>query len=625
MILVYDSETRGLYGEIFLNACYDGKTYNQFYNGRDFLSWVMGIELGEKEEISIYCFNLDFDLSKLISESCEFFERTGKPIFEIDYKKSLVINNRFHVAKISNHPIFFRDLYPLVNTSLDKACQDFRLTTQKMEIPTTDKEKYFREVSRDCPILQQYLKQDVLSTWELLETLVKLSGLEMEKFVKCPTLASLAMAIYRHTSPTQFTQIKESYLDKEQEEFIRSAYHGGRTEIFKHKIGKGYHYDINSLYPHVMEINKYPTGKAMSLNDKLTPDRKKELFYQVREHKDWYPHYFVRAKVYVPPQHIPPLPYRDKHGLIFPTGTFTGYFCSPEMEYAINSCGVEILEVYHVIVFGKEEYLFDKFIQEQKKIKLTSEGAKRTFSKLIQNSLYGKFGMGRKRETYEIHTPEREAALRKKGTTIAITNTYNNRYLITYIKTAFADYIRPQYAALITSHARLALLKKLREIPSVHLYYCDTDSIVSGIPFKDDEVNPKLYGKWKLEREIKEGVYILPKLYAEVDAISGEEVLKSKGIVKDYQKNVNYRNYQEYYVSMVGGINHILYGEFHPVKYYQRRKLMTAIKRASSIEEKILLQKQFLFAFIRQKRIYNFQTNSSIPIDITENSEYNSG
>jgi len=626
MIIVLDTETRGLYGDIFLLACYDGSIYRQFYHGRDFLSWVMSLEVEEKEEISVYCFNLDFDLSKLVKESCDYFTLTGKPIFEIDYKKSLIINNRFHTAKISGSPVIFRDLYPLVNTSLDKACKDFQLTTRKMELPIKDKDKYFREVSPHCPDLQQYLKQDVLSTWELLYTLQGLSGLEMEKFIKCPTLASLAMAIYRQTSPAEFKEIKESYLDKEQEEFIRNAYHGGRTEIFKHRLEDGgYHYDINSLYPHVMETNQYPTGRAMMLRRDMSIEQKTTMFWKTRECMDLFSHYFVHAKVHVPKQHVGPLPYRDKRGLIFPIGTFTGYFCSPELEYAITSCDVEVLEVYDIIAFGKQAYLFDKFIQTQKQIKLTSEGAKRTFSKLIQNSLYGKFGMGRHRETHELHTPAREAALRKKGTTIAITNTYNNNHLITYIKLAFADYIRPQYAALITSYARVELLKKLRGIPPEHLYYCDTDSIVSGIPFEEEEVNPKIYGKWKLERNICEGIYVLPKLYAERDASTGEEVLKSKGIVKDYQQNVTYRNYLDYYQSMVAGVNHILYGEFHHMKYYQRRKLMSAIKSASNIEEKILLQKQFLFAFIRQKRIYNFQTNSSIPIDITENSEYNSG
>jgi hypothetical protein len=430
------------------------------------------------------------------------------------------------------------------------------------------------------------------------------------------------MRIFRSTSPDEYAIIKDSKLKKEHEEFIRSAYHGGRTEIFKNRLedGKGHHYDVNSLYPHVMEINKYPIGESRSLHSELSPERKLAFFNNVRKHRNVMPSYFIHAKVYVPPQHVPPLPYRDKGRLIFPTGTFTGYFCMPEFDYALDYCGVQVLEVIGMVVFYKEGHLFNNFIQQQKQIKLNSAGAKRTFSKLIQNSLYGKFGMARKRETYELHTPEREEALRNKGTPIAITNTYNNRQLITYLKLAFADYIRPQYAAFITSYARLELLKKLRDVPAEHLYYCDTDSIVSGVPFKAEEVHNKEYGKWKLERDLSDAIFILPKLYAEIDALTGEEELKSKGIVKDFQKTVSYHDYLNYYDSMVQGRNHVLYGELHHIKYYQRRKLMTSIKRTSSPDERIMLQKQFLFACIQQKRVYNFSDNSSIPIDLSENS-----
>ena len=624
MIMVMDTETRGLYGDIFLVGCFDGVNYNQFFTGKEFLQYLNHIDMGD-EEISVYCFNLDFDLSKLITENNKNFTLTGETIFEIDYKKSLVINNRFHTARLLGTRITLRDLYPLVNTSLDKACKDFNLKTKKIDLAIEDKQKYFMEVSATCPKLQEYLKYDVLSTWELLQTLVDLSGLPIEKFVKCPTLASLSMSIYRVNSPQQYLQIKESYLTKEQENFIRLSYHGGRTEIFKHKLeDKGFHYDVNSLYPYVMKNYKYPTGQAYTVRTTMTNEERMTYFNKLRTNKVFAIQYFIHAKVYVPKQHVPPLPYRDKKGLIFPTGIFTGHFCAPEMEYAINHCNVQVLEIYNIILFKTEDNLFENFVGEQMKIKLTATGAKRTFSKLIQNSLYGKFGMVRKRMTYEIYTPERKEKLISKGNTVAVTNTYNNKQLMSYLKLAFADYIRPQYASLITSNARVELLKKLRSIPKESLYYCDTDSIVSSIPFQLDEIDNKEYGKWKLEREMSQAIYILPKLYAEIDNATGEEVLKSKGIVKDFQKTVDYNNYLSYYDSMVLGNIHILYGHGinSNITYYQRRKLMTAIKTSTCPDEKIVLQKRFLFSMIRQKRIYNFLENSSEPIDILDNSEY---
>lgn len=620
MIIVFDTETRGLYGDIFLVGCYDGETYQTFYTGKEFLGWLDTLEVEKKEEISVYCFNLDFDLAKLIKESIDVYRKTGKPLFELDYKKSLIIHNKFHVARLVDSPVVFRDLYPLVNCSLDQAAQDFELTTQKLDlgIAEADKDRYFKTVNPDDPDLQQYLRQDVLATWELLHVLVGLSGLELDKFMRCPTLASLAMRMFRESCPASMKLIRESYLDKEEEAFIREAYHGGRVEIFRHLLmDGGYHYDINSLYPHVMEINPFPTGDAKMWKKETSVEKRTEIFHNTRKHKSWFSsHYFIHAKVMIPHQHVCPLPLREERGLIFPKNIFTGYFCSPEMEYALNHCGVEVLEVYGLISFTGEAPLFTQFIQQQKTIKTTSVGAKRNFAKLIQNSLYGKFGMNRKREVYELHTSEREQALREKGIRPAITNTYYDQQVMSHIKEVFVDYIKPHYAALITSYARVELLKKLRALPPEHLYYCDTDSVVSGIAFPEAEVHPKEYGKWKLEREVMQGIYVLPKLYAEIDRL-GEHTLKSKGIVKAYQATVSYGDYLEYYKSMVAGKDQILYGYGQGEKFFRRRNLITAIKHAQDPDEKVLLQKCFLFSHLRQKRVFNYDNNTSEPLDLS--------
>ena len=620
MILVFDTETRGLYGNIFLVGCYDGETYQTFYTGKEFLGWLDTLEVEKKEEISVYCFNLDFDLAKLIKESIDVYRKTGKPLFELDYKKSLIIHNKFHVARLVDSPVVFRDLYPLVNCSLDQAAQDFELTTQKLDlgVAEADKDRYFKTVNPDDPDLQQYLRQDVLATWELLHVLVGLSGLELDKFMRCPTLASLAMRMFRESCPASMKLIRESYLDKEEEAFIREAYHGGRVEIFRHLLTDGgYHYDINSLYPHVMETNPFPTGDAKMWKKETSVERRTEIFHNTRKHKSWFSsHYFIHAKVMIPYQHVCPLPLREERGLIFPKNIFTGYFCSPEMEYALDHCGVEVLEVYGLISFTGEAPLFTQFIQQQKAIKTTSVGAKRNFAKLIQNSLYGKFGMNRKREVYELHTSEREQALREKGIRPAITNTYYDQQVMSHIKEVFVDYIKPHYAALITSYARVELLKKLRALPPEHLYYCDTDSVVSGIAFPEAEVHAKEYGKWKLEREVAQGIYVLPKLYAEIDR-AGDHILKSKGIVKAYQATVSYTDYLEYYKSMVAGKDQVLYGYGQGEKFFRRRNLITAIKHARDPDEKVLLQKCFLFSHIRQKRVFNYDNNTSEPLDLS--------
>ena len=69
-------------------------------------------------------------------------------------------------------------------------------------------------------------------------------------------------------------------------------------------------------------------------------------------------------------------------------------------------------------------------------------------------------------------------------------------------------------AAAVTSYARLFMSKVKLDILNKggHIYYTDTDSIVTDIPLEESLVGPKL-GQFKLEYEIKEGYFISAKIY----------------------------------------------------------------------------------------------------------------
>ncbi len=616
-VISMDTETRGMYGKIFLGGWYDGTNYQTFNTGLEFMSQMDNLLLQEEdEEVHVIVFNLDFDLGKLLRECSEHYRKTGEELFRIDYKNSLIIHNRFHTAKIQGKKLVFHDIFKLVNCSLDKACKDFGLSTKKQELPTTDKGQYFETVSSDDATLREYLRCDVVSTYELYRTLLDLSGLGENDFLRCPTIASLSMKIYRTRFPDEFAMIQDTWLTKEAESFIRSAYCGGRTEIFRNLLDdKGYHYDINSLYPHVMEVNQYPIGNPRFCLDGKSQEEKLEFFHAYRRGEAMIPvNYILEATVHVPKSHVAPLPYR-KGGLLFPVGTFRGTFCSPEMEFALEHFGVEILEIHKLLCFRDEAFLFDRFVAEQKLIKNTSQGAKRTFSKLIQNSLYGKFGMARKREAFALYTPKKEQELKKKGALYAVVKGMNDTKIISWLTSVTAHYIKPHLSAFITSYARVELLKKLMAIPPDALYYCDTDSIVTTVPLPDDEVHVKDYGKWKLEKELRKAIFVLPKLYAEL-GIDGEEILKSKGLVREYRTSVRYADYEQFFDSMIKNVNLPLYGYSTGLTYYQRHKLMTAIKQGKDIDEQVRVQKALLFSMIRYKRVYDYNTNTSAPIEI---------
>ena len=614
-ICAFDSETRGLWGNIFKVGFYDGILYHTFETGLDFLNFVIS-NYGD-EELHIYGFNLEFDFSKILKEAISNKKKTV--LFEIDFNKSLVINGKFHVVKIKEKEIYFRDIYPVVNCSLDKACKDFELSIKKLELETNglSKDEYFKTVKADDCKLLEYVKNDVLSTFELFQTIKNLSGLDIEKFVKCPTVASLSMKIFKTNHADDFAKMKETKLYKWQEDFVRESYSGGRVEIFKPKMENGgYHYDINSLYPSVMEKNKYPIGRLSYTRKGMNQEGKKELLKLLLS--DDYP-FIIFCRLNIPSQNIGVLPIRNNGKLIFPVGIMNGHFCRPEIEYAIKNCGLEVLEIYEVFWWMESDFVFKNFIGKQKDMKMNSKGAKKFFAKLIQNANYGKWGMQRDRVSYENYEVEKFIKIKEKGEDIAVIQTGLNECMV-YKKLIFADYILPHYASFITSFARVELLKQMKEQERKEdrVYYCDTDSIVCEQKLNEEVVSEKEYGKWKLEREIEKAIFVLPKLYAEIEKDTKIEILKSKGFVKDYADTISYSDYEIFYEHLKSGKDYTVYGYNDDKNYYSRYNIIQAIKRAKDFDEIIKLRKKLAFSRMTYKRIYSHTTNSSIPITLNE-------
>jgi len=638
MIATFDVETRGMFGEIFRIGYYDAVNgYKNFYTGKEFLDYVTKVseslplveKVGRTGKISqipdmldIYAFNLEFDARKLLSESIE-----KKFYLGIDLDKSLIINNRAHFLKLEQKNIYLRDIYPIVNSSLEQAAESFELPTKKQMI-AGDKEEYFKSIDADETEFLEYLKSDVLATYELVMKLIQLSGLSESNFVRCPTVASLAMKVFKTRMSGDFEIIKKSVLYKTQEDFVRESYYGGRTEIFKPLAKTGYHYDVNSLYPFEMQENFYPVGDAISTlpigevirnknKDIMTHERLANFKKLIDEQKYLY---IIDCVVEVPEVNIPILPYRQDGKLLFPVGSFRGCWTSIELDYAVSK-GVEVKEIYKIIVWKKKEKVFKNFVDEFREMKENSFGAKKFFAKLIQNSLYGKFGMRRHVLAYEKYTDEKRNKLDEKNILNARIRSLIGTDIIKYKKFVHADYIRPQFSAFITSYARISLVKQMHRLEErgAEIYYCDTDSIVTNLEIEPEFCHEKKYGLWALERTITEGIFILPKLYAELE-INGKEILKSKGLIKSYIESVKYEDYKKIYKSMVRRENYIAYDNETKQKYYGFRKIITAITSCKKLDEKILLKKRYLFANENiHKRVFDFDKNSSKPIWIGGN------
>lgn len=258
--------------------------------------------------------------------------------------------------------------------------------------------------------------------------------------------------------------------------FHRSAYYGGRVEIFKtHDAGVIHGFDVNSMYPFVMQ-NAFPLY--------LVEDRGLNASKGI-----------AHALVEVPEMQIAPLPYRtDKGPLLYPVGKFEGVWTYDELRHA-QSVGAKILKVKRAMGGSVTVKPFKDFIQRLYAMRLEArDDSEKLFVKTIMNSLYGKFAskneMTRVVSRYKM-TVEKDPRVDE---VLWITH---ERGLLTY-RTPPQDFVIVPWGAYITSYARLVLQSYLRRVPTDRLLYCDTDSVYTSGNFRFPESAG--LGGMKLER-----------------------------------------------------------------------------------------------------------------------------
>lgn len=556
-IFTLDTETRGFFGEVFRVGFYTGEKYYAANTVKQLIPIIQ--RYAEKYDCHIFVHNLDYDLAKMAMEV----------VPKADLKNSIFINNNVTIFQTSlingqtteepeiiSQPIVFHDSLKLIPGALMNISRDFKIDVQKAKIdltdhifelgwalddngnPTKDREKYNKKLSEGYyfehvdplePELNEYLKNDCMALYEIVKTLWELSGLPLEEFLKCPTTASLAMKVYQTNYPDDYEKaISTKYRGKWGEfleKFVREAYYGGRTEVFTPELHGGHHYDVNSLYPYVMKVNKIPIGYPKHYRDGQAA-MVFEAWQMFRQGGG-----FLEADIYIPEDlFIPPIPRKDQEGkqifkkLIFPVGNVHGVWTFEEIQLALEMGG-EIKKYYQAVYFERAEYIFRDFVLYFEKIKKNSDGAKKQFAKLMQNSLYGKFGMHRIRET--MLPKEMAEKCEEKGYVYSYKShplIEGEEFIVAQIP-SHAEYIQPHIAAYVTSLARIVLYRGLiAQYKKGAVNYCDTDSIACEAEMDEDMIDDKEYGKWKKESDILEGLFIQPKVYYE----KHQEFLKDK-------------------------------------------------------------------------------------------------
>lgn len=351
----------------------------------------------------------------------------------------------------------------------------------------------------------------------------------------CPNNGvSLKRGVKQDRCPAEFAGVDEKGKPREtyccMHDFVREAYFGGRTEIYRmvfepytdefgRKVDRANLYDINSHYPHCM-LEPMPVGPAIQmegLTEQQVLNNGKRLVG------------IVECDVYIPEStYLPPLPVRKGGKLMFPVGKLHGTWDTAELAL-VPKVGGKILKTYKSVWFETAP-IFIRFIRQLYKFRdKKSAGYKKALdklAKLLMNSLYGKWAMKVNRTKIVLHpsSPDGKKCINMDADVWAEDTIVNPIYVL------------PQLSVHVTSVARARLweinMKVLRD--GGRIYYNDTDSLVcSGATL---ETGADL-GALKNEATIKRAVFALPKLYlVETDEPNTDKAkeqhlkIKSKGL-----------------------------------------------------------------------------------------------
>lgn len=354
------------------------------------------------------------------------------------------------------------------------------------------------------------------------------------------TIGSDALSFYKKIQPNFEKYFPE--LEKLEDTFIRESYKGGFTylnPIYKGKEGKnGLVLDVNSLYPSVMRNEKLPFGKPIYFTGKYKEDNLYDLYVQK-----------IICSFELKENMIPTIQIK-KNSLYEPTEYLTSSkgeivcltLTSVDLKLFLEHYNVYDIEYLDGYKFKSNTGFFTTYIDYWSANKIKSKKEKNfamyRISKLMLNSLYGKFGLnpmqGSKMpyitedDTIGYHILPKEE---RKGIYIPIATFITSYGRKKTIETSqiISDYTRNKYGK--------------------DLYiYSDTDSIHVELEKADElkefvNIDDYILGYWKEESHFTRGKYLRQKCYIE----QNEDKLNTTiaGMPKKLGKYVNFDNFEE--------------------------------------------------------------------------------
>lgn len=346
--------------------------------------------------------------------------------------------------------------------------------------------------------LIEYNEQDCRILWEAINRfeneILELGG-ELRM-----TLASCAMFLFRK----KYLK-REIYTNSLLNERSRKSYFASRVELFEYESEEGCYFDINSSFPYAM--TKPCPGSVERTSYRIIESRLSEEEYI----------FLADVEVEVPEMYLPPLPFRHKTSVYFPTGRWRSWFTNIDIELLLRKGG-KIHAVHKVIEFEPimdlADYAHDLYNKRMEAKEKGWDFSSMTY-KILLNSLYGKFAEDEHKQELLLHPESTPCTHEEKCPIIEATGRPECVDMLfpgAFLRETNREipHAHVPLSAHITSRARATLYDHMDGNGPL---YCDTDGF--GTPRKDLHTSPELGG---LKLEYHWGA-------------------KEKPLTKDYSKN----------------------------------------------------------------------------------------
>lgn len=403
--------------------------------------------------------------------------------------------------------IEFIDSYKLLPFSLDKLAKDFKVQHTKLTMNYED--NYLTSENKD------YILNDIIALSEVIQKFRSVANTSKN------TIASSAYDIFIRMLENDNKDPENLFprLSSDIDLFCRKSYKGGFCYVNKKYQGKtinkkGQVYDVNSLYPYIMQSDRLmPVGEPVTYKK----DNKKYVnIYKISCKAIALYHPFIFNKSFSN---------KSSYMENIDTDTLKDlclYVTDIDLQIIKEFYKVEYLHVIETVTFRavKASYLFKNYINKYAQMKIAhakEKDAPYHIAKLLQNSLYGKFGSSYELETYK----------------------FNEDLILKSVEGSKKE-CKQSYvclASFITAYARDYIIRNIMKHPNEFLY-CDTDSIhMLDIKDIDLDIDSSRYGAFKLEYKFSQAKYIRQKCY--IEKIDNDNYYTGIcGLSKDKQKDL---------------------------------------------------------------------------------------